>query len=53
MPKAKGAREKGTKRGTTWVAGEPASLAEQGVDKHVRENDGDGPRLASSRQWWV
>jgi hypothetical protein len=29
MPKAKGAREKGTKRGTTWVAGEPASLAEQ------------------------
>jgi len=33
--KAKGAREKGTKRGTTRVSGKPASLAETGIDKNL------------------
>jgi hypothetical protein len=34
---AKGAREKGTKRGTTRVADRPASLEDQGIDKHLAD----------------
>jgi hypothetical protein len=34
---AKGAREKGTKRGTTRVAEKPTSLADQGIDKNLAD----------------
>jgi N6-adenosine-specific RNA methylase IME4 len=34
---AKGAREHGTRRGTTRVANGPASLAKQGIDKHLAD----------------
>jgi N6-adenosine-specific RNA methylase IME4 len=35
QPKAKGAIEPGTNRGTTWVAEKPASLASAGIDKNL------------------
>lgn len=34
---AKGARERGTKRGTTRVVEKPASLAKQGIDKNLAD----------------
>jgi hypothetical protein len=34
---AKGAREKGTKRGTTRVFEKPASLEDQGIDKNLAD----------------
>lgn len=34
---AKGARQKGTKRGTTRVAEKPASLIDQGIDKNLAD----------------
>jgi hypothetical protein len=38
MPKAKGAREPGTKRGTTRDKNGPASLSKRGVDKHLADD---------------
>jgi hypothetical protein len=35
MPKAKGAKEPGTGRGTTRVSEKPTSLADQGIDKNL------------------